>query len=738
MTSARVIATASAAILAGLSLAPGAGAQPRLSDPLQADAGLTFQPLPADAGLAFRPLQADAGLTFQPLARSSARHHLACDARAGRRHHHRRRRRHRGRASVSGCLAAGGQNGGARRGPGGKLRSSSSAQPSIPLVAIPDAAAVEASPSLPAQIGEGPLQAAGKTVDVGSSPGSGDEGSGVGSRKETQPRGASGTGSGMSEPGQSGSGESGSAGTGGQQSGPSEAGTGSGGSRGEAGSGTGGSGSEGGSGSGGEAGSGTGGSGSEAGSGSDGSGSEAGSGSGGSGSEAGSGSGGSGSEAGSGSGGSGSEAGSGSDGSGSEAGSGSGGSGGEAGSGSGGSGGEAGSGASGSGSEAGTGSSGSGGEAGTGSSGSGGEAGSGSGGSGGEVGSGTSGSGSEAGSESGSSGASGESGSSGSPGSETGSGSLGGGVSAEPFRFFSSTSFWNTQPAASAALDPSSATVVAALAEEAAQEVQAKKGPAVNTTSWSVPIYTVPANQPTVKVKLPYASVQPRPALQAAWEAVPLPENAVPAAGTDKHLVVWQPSSDKLWEFWHLEKTSEGWEAYWGGAIENVTHASGAYGPEAWPGAVTSWGASASSLSIAGGLITLEDLEKGTINHALAIAVPNTREDAYASPAQRTDGVSSEADSLPEGAHLRLNPQLDLAALHLPHFTLMLAEAAQKYGIFVRDTAANIAFYAQDPTPTGTNPYTGKSGYYEGKSPTQLLAVFPWGELQLLKMEIHS
>jgi hypothetical protein len=309
---------------------------------------------------------------------------------------------------------------------------------------------------------------------------------------------------------------------------------------------------------------------------------------------------------------------------------------------------------------------------------------------------------------------------------------------AAPFRFFAPTGFWNAQPAAGVALDPSSATVVAALSKEVAQEEEVKKGPSINTTAWSVPIYTVSSTQPTVKVKLPYASTPPRPALQAAWQAVPLPANALPAAGTDKHLVVWQPSNKRLWEFWHLEKTAGGWEAYWGGAMQNAPADSGAYGPEAWPGAVTSWGASASSLSIAGGLITLEDLEKGTINHALAIAVPNTREGVYASPAQRTDGGDNEASSLPEGAHLRLNPSLNLATLHLPHFTLMLAEAAQRYGIFVRDTASNVAFYGQDPTPTGANPYAGAAGYYEGESPAQLLAAFPWSHLQLLKMELHG
>ena len=306
-----------------------------------------------------------------------------------------------------------------------------------------------------------------------------------------------------------------------------------------------------------------------------------------------------------------------------------------------------------------------------------------------------------------------------------------------PFRFFSPTSFWNESLSANAPLDPNSAAVVGAFDEEIAAVEEAKKGSAsINTTAWSVPIYTVPADEPAVEVTLVRASRAPT--LQAAWDAVPLPADAQPAAGTDKHLVVWQPSTERLWEFWGLEKTEEGWQASWGGAIQNVSSDSGAYGPEAWPGARIGWGASASSLSITGGLITLEDLERGQINHALAMAIPHPRAGVYASPAERSDGWSTEPLSLPEGAHLRLDPNLDLASLHLPRVTLMMAVAAQRYGIVVRDTAANVAFYAQDPTPTGTNPYTGPHGYFEGRSPQQLLAAFPWSHLQLLKMELHS
>ena len=214
--------------------------------------------------------------------------------------------------------------------------------------------------------------------------------------------------------------------------------------------------------------------------------------------------------------------------------------------------------------------------------------------------------------------------------------------------------------------------------------------------------------------------------------------DARPAAGSDGTLVVWQPSSDRLWEFWRLAKTADGWKAAWGGAMQQVSSNRGVYGPEAWPGAKAWWGSSASSLSIAGGLITLEDLQRGRIDHALALAIPHVRADFYASPARRTDGTSANPLSLPEGAQLRLDPELDLEALQLPPLTLMIAEAAQRYGIFVRDRAKVTHFFAEDPTPTGANPYLGAGGYFEGKSPGQLLARFPWDRLLLLPMELHQ
>ncbi|MGA2455496.1 MAG: hypothetical protein ABSG93_18465 [Solirubrobacteraceae bacterium] len=308
--------------------------------------------------------------------------------------------------------------------------------------------------------------------------------------------------------------------------------------------------------------------------------------------------------------------------------------------------------------------------------------------------------------------------------------------SSDPFRFFVSTSFWNGSLAANAAVDPNSAQLVGQLDAEVAAEERAGNGPWINTSSYSVPIYTVPASQPLIKVRLLYH--RPEPALEAAWEAVPLPPSAQPAQGSDGELVVWQPSTERMWEFWRLVHGTKGWYASWGGAIQDVSSDPGVYRPKAWPGAKTWWGASASSLSIAGGLITLEDLEQGTINHALAIAVPEVRAGEFAYPAQRSDGTSANPFSLPEGARLRLNPAVNLAQLHLPRLTLMIAQAARRYGIFVRDKGANVQFFAQDPIPTGTDPFTGAGGYFEAKSPSELLASFPWSDLEVLQLKLNK
>jgi hypothetical protein len=224
--------------------------------------------------------------------------------------------------------------------------------------------------------------------------------------------------------------------------------------------------------------------------------------------------------------------------------------------------------------------------------------------------------------------------------------------------------------------------------------------------------------------------------LRRAFRKVPLPADARPAAGLDKHLTVWQPSTDALWEFFRLRRERDGWHAGWGGAIRHVSQSPGYFTADAWPGARWYWGATATSLPAIAGTMTIRELQQGRIDHALAISVPNARSGIFAHPARRTDGTLRDPDAIPEGARFRLDPKLDLSNLTMPPLVRTIAVAAQRYGMIVRDkTLHATAFFAEDPTHfAGPNPYVP---LLEGRLPSELLQAFPWRHVQAMPLDLR-
>ena len=294
---------------------------------------------------------------------------------------------------------------------------------------------------------------------------------------------------------------------------------------------------------------------------------------------------------------------------------------------------------------------------------------------------------------------------------------------------FSPRSFWNRPLRRSAPIDPHSTAMVSGLVGEVNSELARDYGPWINTREYSVPVYTVGRRQRKVRVALD----RDQPALQRAVDAVPIPARARPAAGSDRHMVILQPSTDRMWEFWRMRKLHGHWHAGAAGAMRHLSTNPGRFGPRAWPGAQRWWGATATGLPLLGGLMRVDELQRGRIDHALAMAIPHARAGVWAWPATHGDGDSSDPNSLPEGARLRLDPALDLKALNLPPLTRMMAEAAQRYGIVIRDRSGVVAFYGQDPTPTGKNPYPS---IFRNRSPSELLAKFPWRGLRVLRLRL--
>lgn len=295
-----------------------------------------------------------------------------------------------------------------------------------------------------------------------------------------------------------------------------------------------------------------------------------------------------------------------------------------------------------------------------------------------------------------------------------------------PPRPFAPTSFWNQPLRADAPLDALSDVYVADLRRQVRQW-----GTSINTTRYGIPVYTVPPDQPTVRVALPNPIPPRRAMLQAAWEEVPLPASARPSPDSDGRLVVMQPATDTMWEFWRLHKRLSGWHAGWGGRMIGVSTNIGTYTDP--PG----WGASATGIPILGGLMRIDELRERRIDHGLALTIPEARARVYSWPASRTDGQVESPTAIPQGTRFRIDPDLDVSKLDVHPLVREMARAAQRYGLVVRDRGGGVGFYGEDPGPLGFDPYSGFGGIFGGRTPSSLMREFPWGRLQALKTDLR-
>ena len=254
---------------------------------------------------------------------------------------------------------------------------------------------------------------------------------------------------------------------------------------------------------------------------------------------------------------------------------------------------------------------------------------------------------------------------------------------------------------------------------------------AFNVTRYNASFYRVPTKQQRVTVL--WDDCQGKGALPAGlygkggqFLGVPLPSNAVPSNGTDASLVVYQPSTDTMWDLWRVAKRPDGWHACWGGRMDHVSRSGGWFG--------RGFGSSATGLSVIGGSIGIREALAGRIDHALALAIPSPAASTnFSWPAQRSDGSDTGPDAVPEGTRFRLDPRLDVDRLPLHPIARMVAKAAQRYGFIVTDRSGAVAVVTESGVAsravTGADPW---APLLAGTPDYLVMKGFPWQHLQAL------
>ena len=157
----------------------------------------------------------------------------------------------------------------------------------------------------------------------------------------------------------------------------------------------------------------------------------------------------------------------------------------------------------------------------------------------------------------------------------------------------------------------------------------------------------------------------------------PVPPDAPVEAGSDRHVLVVQSGTCKLFELFDAHRNGAGWDAGSGARFDLKANA---LRPEGWTSA------DAAGLPIFPGLIRYDETQAGRIDHALRFTVQRTQR-GYIHPATHFASSSSDASLPPMGLRLRLKASYDTS--RFTGAALVILTALKRYGMIVADNGSN-------------------------------------------------
>jgi hypothetical protein len=192
--------------------------------------------------------------------------------------------------------------------------------------------------------------------------------------------------------------------------------------------------------------------------------------------------------------------------------------------------------------------------------------------------------------------------------------------------------------------------------------------------SYGIPYAVVGPHQPKVPIRFTEYGGESNPG------PYPVPPNApVEGAGEegDRHVLVLQEGTCKLYELYAAQRRGSGWDAG-SGAVFNLR--SNALRPEGWTSA------DAAGLPIFPLLVRYPEVRAGRIDHALRVTVERTQR-GYIHPATHLASSDSDPNLPPMGLRLRLKASFSLAGYR--DEALVILRALKRYGLIVADNGSS-------------------------------------------------
>lgn len=265
---------------------------------------------------------------------------------------------------------------------------------------------------------------------------------------------------------------------------------------------------------------------------------------------------------------------------------------------------------------------------------------------------------------------------------------------------YSRDSIWNGPIPPDAEIDAGSAELVAGILEGSDAG-----GVTSDPTQYTYPVYFADGDSPRFdlpcrryKCTILEHEHDATPLRVDVLRNVPIPPGARPSSGSDASMIVIDTATGAEYDLWMVHSEGGSWSVG-NASVYNVW----------WDATPVEFGSRGAGIPYLAGLVRHWEIAAGEINHAIAFATPNVSDRGCVWPASKTDGTSTLASALPEGARLQLDPSLtdaDLAALGLDRTGLIIARALQTYGMILVDVSGRPKIMVEDLTD---NPLVEKS-----------------------------